>query len=413
MRSIAKTLFCILSVLCAESLFAQQDSVYVRGNDSIRYTYTPLYINDMQFANKGTTSKKDRSQGNIFQRINHYFEESAKDKTFEKPFDISLIGGISYSKTRSVGIALMAAGQYRLDRTDSITPPSNLSLYGTVSLTGFYSVGVEGKTFLRHNQGYFDYDVAFSSQPTDFWGVGYHAATHNATSSYIRKQVLIDGAYLYPIARHFYIGALANFNFTRGKDFTYPEYIPKGERHSYVVTGVGVSIEYDSRDVITNPTRGGFVMLREKIYPKVLGNCGGTLWESVFQADYYQKLWRSGVLAFDLYAELHSEGTPWFMLSRLGNSYRMRGYYEGRYIDNNMILLQIELRQRIWHRLGCVVWGGAGNLFDDFRRFDWSHTLPNYGLGLRWEFKKGVNVRLDYGFGRKTHGLVLNINEAF
>ena len=30
------------------------------------------------------------------------------------------------------------------------------------------------------------------------------------------------------------------------------------------------------------------------------------------------------------------------------------------------------------------------------------HVLPNFGVGYRWEFKKNVNVRLDYGFGK--HG---------
>ena len=44
---------------------------------------------------------------------------------------------------------------------------------------------------------------------------------------------------------------------------------------------------------------------------------------------------------------------------------------------------------------------------------DWSQTLPNYGIGFRWELKKEVNVRLDYGFGKKTSGFLLSINEAF
>ena len=48
------------------------------------------------------------------------------------------------------------------------------------------------------------------------------------------------------------------------------------------------------------------------------------------------------------------------------------------------------------------------------QQFNWKHTLPNYGLGYRWEFKKRVNVRLDYGFGRKGQsGFMFSINEAF
>ena len=38
----------------------------------------------------------------------------------------------------------------------------------------------------------------------------------------------------------------------------------------------------------------------------------------------------------------------------------------------------------------------------------------NFGLGYRWEFKKDVNVRLDYGFGKSGQtGFIFNINEAF
>ena len=53
-------------------------------------------------------------------------------------------------------------------------------------------------------------------------------------------------------------------------------------------------------------------------------------------------------------------------------------------------------------------------MFFDFSGFKWGHTLPNYGIGYRWEFKNRVNVRLDYGFGKKGQsGFLFNINEAF
>jgi hypothetical protein len=39
--------------------------------------------------------------------------------------------------------------------------------------------------------------------------------------------------------------------------------------------------------------------------------------------------------------------------------------------------------------------------------------LPNYGIGYRWEFKKRVNVRLDWGFGKRQMGVIFSINEAF
>ena len=51
------------------------------------------------------------------------------------------------------------------------------------------------------------------------------------------------------------------------------------------------------------------------------------------------------------------------MMALLGNSYSMRGYYEGRYRDKHKIEGQVELRQHVWKRNGVVVWIGAGTVF--------------------------------------------------
>ena len=90
----------------------------------------------------------------------------------------------------------------------------------------------------------------------------------------------------------------------------------------------------------------------------------------------------------------------------------MRGYYEGRYRDKHSMATQLELRQHVWRRNGIVARVGVGNVFHDSKSF--KHLLPNYGIGYRWEFKKHVNVRLDYGRGRAGQsGFTFNINEAF
>jgi len=58
------------------------------------------------------------------------------------------------------------------------------------------------------------------------------------------------------------------------------------------------------------------------------------------------------------------------------------------------------------------VWGGAGSVFHDSHSF--RNWMPNYGVGLRWEFRRRVNIRLDYGFGKRGQsGFMFNINEAF
>ena len=96
---------------------------------------------------------------------------------------------------------------------------------------------------------------------------------------------------------------------------------------------------------------------------------------------------------------------------------RMRGYYMGSYIDNSQIALQSELRQHIWGRFGMTAWIGGATVFSSLRDFKYKEIrpqwLPNGGLGLRFEFKHNVNVRIDYGIGRHTSGFIFAIGEAF
>ena len=337
-----------------------------------------------------------------------------RDRTFEKKIDFTFAGGPSYSKNTSLGIGLLAAGLYRIDRTDSVTSPSDISIFANVSISGFYALGVTGNNIFSRNGKRIDYTVMFASAPRDMWGIGYNDGRYNEESSYNEKRYLIKARYLHRVLPNTYVGGILSFEHTQGKKFKpLGESYLYGQKTHYTATGVGAILEYDSRDFIPNPFRGVYVSLQETLFPKGLGNCGRSLWRTTFTADYYRQVWKGGILAADLYAEFNSEGTPWPMLARMGGSQRMRGYYQGRYTDNDMITFQVELRQRIWRRIGCTFWGGAGNVFSDLERFDWSETLPNYGVGLRWELKKRVNVRLDYGFGKKTSGFLLSINEAF
>ena len=54
-----------------------------------------------------------------------------------------------------------------------------------------------------------------------------------------------------------------------------------------------------------------------------------------------------------------------------------------------------------------------GFSFGNGTTFDFKNILPNYGLGVRVALGDGTSVRVDYGFGRHSNELIININEAF
>lgn len=410
-----------LFALVAFDLSAQNEGVLIRDNDTIKYTYTPLAatVNDTIVAPAisevadsvvvDTVASKPRNS--IFRRLIRYFEQANEDRTQEKKFDLTWVLGPSYSAVTKVSLGILASGLYRIDRSDTITQPSNVSLYANISTSGYYKVGVTGLNLMDRNRHRIKYDISFASMPIDYWGIGY-AMAQAEKSSMVEKRYRIDAEYQYEMARNFFGGVALDFTHAAAKKVANPDYM-LGQRDKYTATGWGLSLQYDSRDFAPNPYKGIYLSLRETYFPAALGTTE-TIWRTTFTGNYYQRLWKGCTLALDAYMEYNAgKEIPWSMVAQLGGGYRMRGYYLGQYRDNGMIEVQAELRQKIYNRHGIAVWVGAGNVFPNFNSFQWRQTLPNYGIGYRWEFKHRVNVRIDYGRGKHGGSVVFNVNEAF
>ena len=348
---------------------------------------------------------------NLFQKVLKYFNESNEPRP-DKKFDFGIIGGPHYSSTTKLGLGIVASGTYRM-RHDSLTQLSNVSIYGDATTTGFLLIGVKGNNIFPENKYRIDYDFYLYTFPSDFWGIGYDNGNNNDNkSSYNRLETIVRIDWLARLCNNLYGGITTGFNWVKGSDFTKPAML-NGEPREVISTSAGLALTYDSRDFIPNAARGVYFNVRQRFFPRIFGN-KHPFTRTAFIFDYYQRAWEGAIIAFDLHGEFNYGDVPWNMLASLGGSTRMRGYYEGRYRDKCLIETQLELRQHIWHRNGIAVWVGAGNVFPSFSRFDWGHTLPNYGIGYRWEFKNRVNLRLDYGFGKKGQsGFLFNINEAF
>ena len=345
-------------------------------------------------------------------RILDYFNDSNKNKK-HKRFDFSVIGGPHYASDTKFGLGLVAAGLYRTDPNDSILPPSNVSLYGDVSSVGFYMLGVRGNHIAPKGRYRIDDHLYFYSFPADFWGIGYEMGDNDANKSDMKRwQAQAEVSFLFRVADNFYIGPMASYDYVIGKHIERPELLQGMDQHTWNV-GAGVSLVYDNRDNLTNPHRGIYLNINQMFRPRFMGN-DYAFSTTAFRFDAYQRLGKGTVLAEDIGANLNFGNPSWGMMAELGGTHSMRGYYEGRYRDKHSLEATVELRQHVWKRNGIVVWVGAGTIFPKFSALRSKQILPNAGVGYRWEFKKNVNVRLDYGFGKSGQsGFLFNINEAF
>ena len=379
----------------------------------------------------------------LIRRIFDYFDRSNVDRTFEKKIDWSIAPGPNYSSDVGFGIGFLAAGLYRLDRTDSITAPSNISIYGNVTTQKFVLLRFSGDNIFKQNKRRLSYSGAFVYFPGAFYGIGYDAGKEGYVQSLTTTMAIARASYCWALVGRFYAGVSAGFNYTKATyaDTHMAEYmeqirsgeVPKpagtqgelydlwqegrydprrqdpfsnfiaesGEEPNALNTNLGFFMQYDSRDVTYNASRGVFLKAEAQWYPKLLGNTHRHFGRFTITFDTYRKLWKGGILAYDFYLDA-TVGTPsWHMYAKMGGMERMRGYYEGRYRDKRLVETQLELRQRVYKRHGLVGWFGVGQVWGthDFR---WANTLYSFGCGYRFEFKKGMNIRLDYGWG--VHG---------
>lgn len=326
------------------------------------------------------------------------------------------MAGIAYSQETNVMLTLSSRAYYSTCRRDSLTPESTVAASFNVSVSGFYRLRVSGETFFDRGDRRLVYEVQTSSLPVRFWGLGYEAADNNPRTRYTRGDASADVKYLNRIAGGVSFGAGLNMRYGKGRSFdeSGENYLrPVSGLRQAFSTGVGLVAEFDTRDDRYHTTRGVYLSLLTEARPRWLGDCGSTLWHITAVADWFCPVWSGAVLAVDLYGDQWSSATPWLFWPTAGGANRMRGYYAGRYSDRKMLTAQAEIRQRISGRWGCCVWGGAGNVFPSHKSIDMSHTLPNYGLGLRLDMGPRATLRVDYGFGRRSNGLVIGMNEAF
>lgn len=345
-------------------------------------------------------------------KIWEYLQNSNKSQD-EGKIDFGLLIGPHYSTDKKLGLGIVAAGLYRVDRADTLSPPSDVTLYGDVTTGHYYKIGIRGIHIFPYDKFRIDYNGSFDSFKSDFWGIGYDNDNNdNNKSTMQRLQVHFNVSWLWRLTHGLYAGATAVY------DFVYADYVERlellnGMNRRLWNIGGGISLVYDTRNNLTNPKRGVYINVSQLFRPAFLGN-KYAFTTTDLRVDIYRMLWEGGVIAADLRSTFNFGNPSWGMMSQLGGVYSMRGYFEGRYRDKNKLESQVELRQHVWRRNSITVWTGVGTVFNKFREISVSHLLPNFGIGYRWEFKKNINLRLDYGFGKKgQQGLIFNVKEAF
>jgi len=194
----------------------------------------------------------------------------------------------------------------------------------------------------------------------------------------------------------------------------------------YFVSGLGLNITYDTRDIPANAYSGMLLEISTIFYSKAFGSSNDYI---TYEFDYRQYknlnfIGKRKTLAWQLNTRFTSGDVPITELSTIGSPFDLRGYYMGQYRDKNAITTLVEYRnmfntpqittfQKIVNKMGFVVWVGIGSTDPDFK--DWEGVMPNFGAGLRVEVQPRMNFRFDVGHDPLSGKTLMyfNMTEAF
>ncbi|GAA3926030.1 BamA/TamA family outer membrane protein [Hymenobacter algoricola] len=324
------------------------------------------------------------------------------------------------------GAALTATLRFRRDSAFAAARPSQLTLGAAYTQNRQLLLYLPFQLFYDHNRyyaygeaGYYRYTYYFfglgeQAGPRELYGVNFPRVRLNAFRQIgpglSRGKLYAGLRYQYEDYR---VQAVAeNGRLASGT-------VPGGRGSR--LSGGGLGLFFDSRDNVFFPTRGvvadGALLLRNRAVGA--GPAGEATRFTRASADVssYHALPGAAVLALNYFASCTAGVAPFNALSLLGGGRRLRGYYEGRYRDQNAALLQSEVRLPVYRRLGAVAFGAVGVLGDDQTRLRLNRPKATYGAGLRVTINRRdhLNLRLDYGRGHDhdSGGVYLTIGEAF
>jgi hypothetical protein len=183
--------------------------------------------------------------------------------------------------------------------------------------------------------------------------------------------------------------------------------------------GFGIGLLYDNRHNVLNVRKGFFSELALLRYDQTWGS-DFSFTSVISDTRLYRPINKRDVLAAQLLGQFNVGKTPFNQLALLGGESIMRGYYLGRFRDNNQIATQVEYRFLplpfdFTKRWGAALFASTGTVFNDFSTLAVNDFVWAAGGGVRFLLfpKKDIFTRLDVAFTKEGPGFYIFIGEAF
>jgi len=121
-------------------------------------------------------------------------------------------------------------------------------------------------------------------------------------------------------------------------------------------------------------------------------------------------------IALNIVSTFNNGTVPFLEKAKLGNDRIMRGYFAGRFRDNEFAAAQMEYRYPLGKSFVIAGFMSAGQTAPNVSAFALNSMQSSIGGGLRYlvNRQKHLYVRFDAGYTQKQNwGFYLNLGDAF
>ena len=332
------------------------------------------------------------------------------------------------------GLGALLSGRFS---QDTLTRPSNARLQYWTTTKGQSLVQLVHSVYTPGEKFYLNGEISAYDILLYYYGKG--PGTEKANESETNYKLFIINQRLQKqIAPKLFFGALYRYTSITnvsapakttddGKTnvfYTDPR-MTERERQNTRISGLGPVITYDTRDVPLAAFHGNLLDFGATFNGTGLGSDYRFV-RYQLDARHFQPLGSTRtILATQFLGQFHTGDVPFRELAGLGanlggtlynNANLLRGIYEQRFRDRQMIMFQAEIRQKLFWRIDGAIFGGVGNVNQYIDKFALKDTKYAGGAGIRFNFlqRDRVNLRLDYAAGTgSSPGILFAIGEAF
>lgn len=325
---------------------------------------------------------------------------------------------IGYAPETSFEFGISAVLLYYAKKNYEQNRLSEIRLFSFITLERQYGIWLDHDVYGDEDKWFFLGKIRQQRFPLLYFGIGPDLAEEDAN--------LVDASYtlirervLHKVVPNLFLGLEFDYQRLYNAAFERPAVPePLGTAGSQNL-GLGLGLVYDNRHNVLN--------VREGIFAEVAYLRYAPAWGSDFAFNgvytdlrYYRPMTadHKQVLAAQLVGTFVSGDVPFNQLALMGGEQLMRGYYLGRYRDNNLIAGQVEYRFLPFpfsKRLGGAAFLGMGTVAPTIGDLRLSQLKVAGGAGIRFLLfpSKDIYVRFDVAFSEDGPGFYFFTGEAF